>query len=167
MCRKRLSSPRCRSELIDSAWVVIVPGQKLHAMATAAILKSFLKNLEALDCIAEDQLQKGDTRREANNIANKMQELEFIFILNFWNEILQNFSRVSRVLHNEDVNLKTCADRYGSLADQLCTSRVEFERYEAATKEMLPDVDYKAAQTRKRIRKRYPMTMTEMHQKYI
>ena len=28
MCRKRLSSPRCRSELIDSAWVVTVPGQK-------------------------------------------------------------------------------------------------------------------------------------------
>ena len=28
MCRKRLSSPCCRSELIDSAWVVIVPGQK-------------------------------------------------------------------------------------------------------------------------------------------
>ena len=28
MCRKHLSSPRCRSELIDSAWVVIVPGQK-------------------------------------------------------------------------------------------------------------------------------------------
>ena len=28
VCRRRLSSPRCRSELIDSAWVVIVPGQK-------------------------------------------------------------------------------------------------------------------------------------------
>ena len=28
MCRKRLSSSRCRSELIDSAWVVIIPGQK-------------------------------------------------------------------------------------------------------------------------------------------
>ena len=28
VCRKRLFSPRCRSELIDSAWVVIVPGQK-------------------------------------------------------------------------------------------------------------------------------------------
>ena len=26
--RKRLSSPRCRSELIDSAWVVIFPGHK-------------------------------------------------------------------------------------------------------------------------------------------
>ncbi len=41
-------------------------------MATAAILKSFLKILEALECIAEDQSQKGDTRREANNIENKM-----------------------------------------------------------------------------------------------
>ena len=30
MCRKRLSSPGCRSELIDSAWVVIVSGQKMH-----------------------------------------------------------------------------------------------------------------------------------------
>ena len=28
MCRKRMSSPRCRSELIDPAWAVIVPGQK-------------------------------------------------------------------------------------------------------------------------------------------
>ena len=28
MCRKSLPSPRCRSELIDSAWVVIVPAQK-------------------------------------------------------------------------------------------------------------------------------------------
>ena len=28
VCRKCLSSPSCRSELIDSTWVVIVPGQK-------------------------------------------------------------------------------------------------------------------------------------------
>ena len=28
VCRKLLSSPRCRSELIDSAWAVNVPGQK-------------------------------------------------------------------------------------------------------------------------------------------
>jgi len=74
-----------------------------------------------------------------------MQELELIFMLNFRNEILQNFHRVSQVLQNEDVNLKTCADLNGSLADQLCTSRVVFEIY-AAAKELLSDVDYKAAQ---------------------
>ena len=38
-------------------------------MATAVILKCFLTIFEALDCIAEDQSQKGDTRKEANNIA--------------------------------------------------------------------------------------------------
>ena len=64
-------------------------------MTTAAILKSFLK-IPVLDCIAKDQSQKGDTRREANNIANKMQLLEFIFMLNFWNEILQDFHRESK-----------------------------------------------------------------------
>ena len=31
VCRKRMSSPRCRSELIDSAWVVIVLNLKLIA----------------------------------------------------------------------------------------------------------------------------------------
>ena len=54
------------------------------------------------------------------------------------------------------MNFKTCADLYVSLADQMCTSRNEFERYEAAAKEMLPDVDYKAATTRKRFRKKVP-----------
>ena len=54
------------------------------------------------------------------------------------------------------MNFKTCADLYVSLADQLCTSRIEFDRYEAAAKEMLPDVDYKAATTRKRVGKKVP-----------
>ena len=125
-------------------------------MATAAILQYFLKILEVLAFIAKDQSQKGGARREITNIADKMQQPEFVFMLNFCNEILQNFYRVSQVLQNEDVNLETCADLYVSLADQLCTSRDEFERYEAAAKEMLPDADYKAAMTRKHIRKKVP-----------
>ena len=35
-------------------------------------LKYFLKILGPLECIAKDQSQKGDTRREAHNVANKM-----------------------------------------------------------------------------------------------
>ena len=44
MCRERLSSPRCRSELIDSAWVVIVPGQK-------CIKKTKKKNYFYISCL--------------------------------------------------------------------------------------------------------------------
>ena len=40
MCRKRLSSPRCRFELIDSALVVIVPGQK-YIKKTQMIFEDF------------------------------------------------------------------------------------------------------------------------------
>ena len=69
-------------------------------------------------------------------------------MLIFWNEILQNFHRVSQALQSEDVDLQTCADLYASLGDQLYIARDELERYEAAAKEMLPDVDYKAATTR-------------------
>ena len=48
MCRKRLSSPRCRSELIDSAWVVIVPGQKC--------IKKKKRKKKAFDCISHELL---------------------------------------------------------------------------------------------------------------
>ena len=54
------------------------------------------------------------------------------------------------------MNLKTCADLYASLADQLGTSRDELKKYEKDAKEMLPDDDYKAATTRKRIRQKVP-----------
>ena len=43
----------------------------------------FPKIVVALECIAKDRSQKGDTRREANNIANKMHELEFNFYVEY------------------------------------------------------------------------------------
>ena len=51
--------------LSDSRW-------EAHAIATEAILKSFAQIVEALEYLAEDSLQKGDTRREAESIAKKM-----------------------------------------------------------------------------------------------
>lgn len=132
--------------LSDTRW-------EAHAVATEAILKSHPQIIEALECLQEDQSQKGDTRREAENIAKKMQELEFAFMLVFWEEVLQHFHRVSQALQNEHVNLKTCADLYSSLADHLHESRNEFERFEEAAKEITPGVDYKSTLTRNRKRK--------------
>lgn len=56
---------------------------------------------------------------------------------------MQSFHRVSQALRNQYVDLKTCTDLYSSLADQLNTSRDEFERFEEAAKERLSDVNYK------------------------
>ncbi|XP_065683426.1 uncharacterized protein LOC136096172 [Hydra vulgaris] len=119
-----------------------------HAVATEAILKSHPQILKALECIQEDQSQKRDTRREAENIVKKMQELEFAFMLDFWKEVLQHFHRVSQALQKEHVNLKMCADLYSSLVDHLHKSRNEIERFEEAAKIMIPGVDYKSTLTR-------------------
>ena len=135
--------------LSDTRW-------EAHAMATKAILNSYSNILDALDCIANDDTKKGEARKEAESIANKMHELEFAFMLNFWGEILQNFHRVSQYLQSEDVNLQTCANLYESLSNQLSASRNEFDKYETFAREILPDVNYKMTQSRKRLRKKMP-----------
>ena len=56
-----------------------------------------------------------------------MQELEFTFMLIFWEGILQHFHMVCQVLQNEQMNLKSCADLYSSLADYLHASRNDFD----------------------------------------
>ena len=69
MCRKRLSIPRCRSELIDSAWVVIVHGQKCikkqNKKNSAKFLGitfdttlSFTKHFHAISNLARHRLLK-------------------------------------------------------------------------------------------------------------
>ena len=82
-----------------------------------------------------------------------MQELEFAFMLVFWEEMLQHFHRVSQALQNEHMNWKTCADLYSSLADHLHESRHEFERFEGDAKEITPGVDFKSNLTHNRKRK--------------
>ena len=63
-----------------------------HAVATAVIINSYFKILDALEYLSDDQLKNCDTRREAKNIANKMQELEFVFMLHYFNGTLKNVS---------------------------------------------------------------------------
>ena len=112
-------------------------------------MQSYSKILDALESIAEDHSQKGETILEAENIGNKMQELEFVFMLVMWNEILQHFHRTSQALQHKELDLKTCENLYQSLADHLHTLRNDFEKFENISKNMLPDVDYNEAKSRK------------------
>jgi len=51
-----------------------------HTATTGAVLESS-EIADAVESIAEDQSQKGDTAREAASLAGKMQELEFVLML--------------------------------------------------------------------------------------
>ena len=74
MCRKRLSSPRCRSELIDSAWVVIVPGQKcikiLKKTGKEGIKTRSVTTSEKLDTFAS-QLEAVFTNEIENSVSDE------------------------------------------------------------------------------------------------
>jgi len=72
-----------------------------------------------------------DCRKVTLGEANNISELEFVFMLNFWNETLEKFHQTSQLLQSESVILQTCADLYLSLAYQLHTSGDEFERFES------------------------------------
>lgn len=79
-----------------------------HTIDAAAMLKSFLKKqnrqtIQQSPRPPKKKSQKGASREEGYNIANKMQEIEFVLIFHFWNEILQD-DGVSQVLQNEVVN---------------------------------------------------------------
>ena len=90
MCRKGLSCPRCRSELIDSAWVVIVPGQKCikknHSVFIVIILSSLchlchhfgitLSSLNVLlNCSDADSENRKATTTHDNILATVMQNI--------------------------------------------------------------------------------------------
>ena len=79
MCRKRLSSPRCRSELIDSAWVVIVPGQK-------CINKNpdILALVKLLEQLADNAESSPDSRSKAKNLLSNILNFNFLTFLLFW-----------------------------------------------------------------------------------
>ena len=87
--------------------------------------------METFGYLQEDYPQKGDTKREEENMANKMQELEFAFMLIILEEILQYFHRVSQVLQN----------------DCLHASRNEHKTIEEAANEIIPGVNHKATRT--------------------
>ena len=127
---------------------------EVHAVAIEAILMFYLEFMEALEQLQEYYSQKGGTRREAENIANKMHELEFASMLIFFEKIMKHVHSVSQALQNEHANLKSCADLNSLLADHFHASRNESKRFEEAVKEIISGVDYKATLTLKRKRKK-------------
>jgi hypothetical protein len=83
-----------------------------------------------------------------------MQEVEFAFMLELWNEILQRFRMTSKALQDEKIALSTCSNLFESLEKYLEEVRNKFDYYETKAKEKLPEVDYRSRLKRKITRKR-------------
>ena len=132
--------------LCDTRW-------EAHSKATSAVLEGYDSITSALDHMYEDVSEKGDTRREAGNLRDKMEELEFALMLELWNRILKHFHHTSKALQDPKLSLGTCSKLYASLDNVLVEIRDNFDEIELKAKERLPDVDYKIVTKRRRRKK--------------
>ena len=121
-----------------------------HAKATEAILESYSAITNALSHWHSDVSEKGDTRLHANNLLQKMEKLEFVFMLHFWSRVLGRFHRVSKALQKSELLLSTCAELYSSLVDFLNEIRDEFDEFDQQAKATLPNINYRAVTRRQR-----------------
>jgi hypothetical protein len=125
-----------------------------HANATSAVSEGYNGITDALESLHDDDTEKGDTRREAGIINDKMQEFEFVLMLEFWNDVLTRFQQTSKTLQESQVAISTCATLYTSLVGYLNEVREKYNEFERRAKERLPDVDYKGVTARKATRRR-------------
>lgn len=133
--------------LSDTRW-------EAHADSTEAISQGYNAITDVLCNISEDKTQKGDTRQEASNLRDKMEEFEFAFMLEFWNDVLGRFQKTGKALQEGALALSTCTKLLKSLLDYLNSLRDKFEEIESKAKLRLPDVDYKGVNSRQVVRRR-------------
>ena len=102
--------------LSDTRW-------EAHAKATTAVCENFAYITEALTHIYDDNNEKGDTRLQARNLWQKLEELEIVFMLHLWTGLLRQFHKVITALRSAEISLTTYANLYSALEQFLSTER--------------------------------------------
>nr|XP_028571626.1 uncharacterized protein LOC114589432 [Podarcis muralis] len=88
--------------LSDTRW-------NTHTKATEAVLESYSDITDALSHLYSDVNGKGETRLQANNLLQKTEELESVFMLPFWTASKQEIKQGVELLmkaYSEDTDLK-------------------------------------------------------------
>src|SRR5688572_22038514 len=102
--------------------------------------------------LSADTHQEVNTRREAEGLSKKMENLETIFLTILWNDILERVSKTSKVLQSKYVDILVAMNLLESLQTYLQEIRAKFSEYELKTMNRCQDLDY--SDVKKRERKR-------------
>lgn len=73
-------------------------------MATR-ILDSYDAIISALHQLHIDTTKKDETRNQAINILNKIEEFEFMVMLYLWSNLLNEFHKTSQLLQDQQIRL--------------------------------------------------------------
>ncbi|XP_018397554.1 PREDICTED: uncharacterized protein LOC108771226 [Cyphomyrmex costatus] len=98
--------------------------------AVNALCLSWNEILSALEDISEDTREKALTTSEASGILTNLNSLEYYFLALLWNDILDRFNKVSKILQSTNTDLPTVVELYQSLIKYIESMRTNFENYE-------------------------------------
>ncbi|CAH0564503.1 unnamed protein product [Brassicogethes aeneus] len=103
-------------------------------------VKSLVSNYDgifnALKQLAENPLEKKDTKDDAFFLKKKMISLENAFMATFWNELLERFDTTSKYLQKPGLDVITGHKMLVSLLEFVCNLRGQFESLEKKAKAM-------------------------------
>ena len=115
-----------------------------HFDAGHALYGGFEKIKHALDSVSADNEQEVNTRREAEGLSKKMENLETIFLTILWNDMLERMNKTSKVLQSKDVNILVATNLLGSMKTYLQETRDKFSEHDFQAWSVCPDTHYKA-----------------------
>ncbi len=90
-----------------------------------------------------------NTRREAEGLSKKKENLETIFLTILWNDMLKRMNKTSKVLQSKDVNILVAKNFLESMKTYLQETRDKFSEYEFKARSMCPDTHYSDENKRK------------------
>lgn len=103
-------------------------------------VKSLVSNYDgifnALKQLAENPLEKKDTKDEAFSLKKKMMRLENAFMAIFWNQVLERFDATSKYLQKPGLDVITGHTMLVPLLQFVCDLRGQFESLEEKAKAM-------------------------------
>ena len=109
--------------LSDTRWLA-------RADAVKALYEGYTTIKLSLKDIADDDLQTGDARNEAESLMNKMDMLETAILCGMWNSILTRFNATNKLLQKADIDIKLAIDLLISLQAFVISLRDKFNDFE-------------------------------------
>ena len=123
--------------LSDTRW-------SAHFDAGHALYGGFEKIKHALDSVSADNEQEVNTRREAEGLNKKMENLETIFLTILRNDMLERMNKTSKVLQSKDVNILVATNLLEAMKTYLQETRDKLSEYDFKARSVCPDTHYKA-----------------------
>ena len=109
-------------------------------------IKNALKN------IRDDACERADTKREAEGLFKKLNQLDFGILTELWSTTTERFKDTSTMLQAADLDLNTAASLMQSLTDYISSLRSEFELFERKVQELTINDIFNKQNARKRVR---------------